>query len=267
MDKCYAKKACYKDEEYADSYPKNYTIKPVANRIDLYLLDEIDSVDRYAAWIPLIQNSTEYDHIIVHISSPGGLLDVSLQLYESLLLSPALVEVSVEGPCCSGASMIMMAADILSITPASYVMCHAFRGGFVGKANEIFANSEFSKPWFKNIVTEVYKDFLTKAEIDRMLNGEDFYFTAQEVLDRFTKVIEVRKKEATARAKFQKKVQQSVDSVFSEHKEILEDLKSEETKPAKKGKAKEKSEEKPEEKSEEKSKKKQPVKKPSKKEA
>lgn len=250
MDKFYAKKACSKEEDYIDLYPKNYTVKPVANRIDLYLLDEIDSVDRYAAWVPLIQGSTEYDHIIVHISSPGGLLDVSLQLYESLLLSPALVEVSVEGPCCSGASMIMMAADILSITPASYVMCHAFRGGFVGKANEIFANSEFSKPWFQSVVTDVYKDFLSKAEIDRMLNGEDFYFTAQEVLDRFTKVIEARKKAAAARAKFQKKVQQSVDSVFSEQKDILVKSKSEETKASstKKSKTKEtkeKSEKKP----------------------
>lgn len=247
MDKFYAKKVCSKEEDYTDLYPKNYTVKPIANRIDLYLLDEIDSVDRYAAWVPLIQGSTEYDHIVVHISSPGGLLDVSLQLYESLLLCPALVEVSIEGPCCSGASMIMMAADILSITPASYVMCHAFRGGFVGKANEIFANSEFSKPWFQSVVTDVYKDFLSKTEIDRMLNGEDFYFTAQEVLDRFTKVVEVRKKAAAARAKFQKKVQQSVDSAFSEQKEILINLKSEEAKASstKKDKTKEKSEKKP----------------------
>ena len=247
MDKFYAKKVCSKEEDYTDLYPKNYTVKPIANRIDLYLLDEIDSVDRYAAWVPLIQGSTEYDHIVVHISSPGGLLDVSLQLYESLLLCPALVEVSIEGPCCSGASMIMMAADILSITPASYVMCHAFRGGFVGKANEIFANSEFSKPWFQSVVTDVYKDFLSKAEIDRMLNGEDFYFTAQEVSDRFTKVIEARKKAAAARAKFQKKIQQSVDSVFSEQKDTLMEPVQEKTKAnsSKKDKVKEKSGKKP----------------------
>lgn len=256
MDKFYTRKLCNnEDKEYVDLYPKNYTIKPIANKIDLYLLDEIDSVDRYAAWVPLIQGSTEYDHIIVHISSPGGLLDVSLQLYESLLLTPALVEVSVEGPCCSGASMIMMAADILSITPASYVMCHAFRGGFVGKANEIFANSEFSKPWFQSVVTDVYKDFLSKAEIDRMLNGEDFYFTAQEVSDRFTKVVEARKKAAAARAKFQKKIQQSVDSVFSEQKDTLMEPEQEKTKASssKKDKVKEKSGKKPAKKQSEKS--------------
>ena len=248
MDKFYTRKLCNNgDKEYVDLYPKNYTIKPIANKIDLYLFNEIDSVDRYAAWVPLIQSSTEYDHIIIHISSPGGLLDVSLQLYESLLLTPALVEVSIEGPCCSGASMIMMAADILSITPASYVMCHAFRGGFVGKANEIFANSEFSKPWFQSVVTDVYKDFLSKAEIDRMLNGEDFYFTAQEVSDRFTKVIETRKKAAAARAKFQKKIQQSVDSVSSEQKDTLMEPVQEKTKAnsSKKDKVKEKSGKKP----------------------
>ena len=79
-----------------------------------------------------------------------------------------------------------------------------------------------------------------------MLNGEDFYFTAQEVLDRFTKVVEVRKKAAAARAKFQKKVQQSVDSAFSEQKEILINSKSEEAKASstKKSKTKEKSEKK-----------------------
>lgn len=250
MDKFYTKKACNKDEDCVDLYQKNYSVKTLSNKIDLYLLEEIDTVDRYAAWIPLIQNSSEYDHIVVHISSPGGLLNVSLQLYESLLMCPALVEISVEGPCCSGASMIMMAADILSITPTSYVMCHAFSGGFIGKANEIFANSEFSKPWFKNTVTEIYKDFMTKDEIERMLNGEDFYFTAHEVLDRFTKVVEARQRIADARAKFQKKVQESVDSAVSEQKEILYEFEAREAearnKPAKKSRAtKEKSEKKP----------------------
>jgi hypothetical protein len=47
----------------------------------------------------------------------------------------------------------------------------------------------FEKPWIESIMRDCYANFLTDDEIERMLDGKDYWMTGDEVLDRIQKKI------------------------------------------------------------------------------
>lgn len=215
MSKYFDKSCNPSEEDYMFAVEqKTFTVRPTANQIDLYLVGSIEGPEKYLPWFNIINNATENDNITVHISSPGGYLSTSLQIFEALVNSAASVEVSVEGECASGASIVMMAADALTIMPSSYVMIHAYSGGVGGKYNEIMSNSHFSEKWFKDVVDYVYADFLEEDEMTQVLDGKDFYIAADDVVDRFTKVLKKRKARMEDLQKKQEKMQNELEKVL-----------------------------------------------------
>lgn len=155
--------------------------------IDFYLFEEIESVEQYIDFLREIKLANDSDVIQLHINCPGGDINVALNLFDELKESKATVEIYVEGECASAASMILLSGDTWFINNHSYVMVHAWSGIVGGKRNELVAVNDFHKKYLDVKFREMYKDFMTDEEIGACLEGKDFYFTAEEVLDRIKK--------------------------------------------------------------------------------
>lgn len=152
--------------------------------VDFYLIDIIDDIADYIDFLREVDSCRNGDLITIHINCYGGNADVGMNIYDCLRQSPANVEVSIEGACCSCASMIMLAGNCWRVTPHAHVMVHSWSEGIYGKWNEIISKFNYDKCVFEKQFRELYKDFLTDEEIEDCLKGKDFYFDSNETVKR-----------------------------------------------------------------------------------
>lgn len=152
--------------------------------VDFYLIDIIDDIADYIDFLREVDSCRNDDLITIHINCYGGNTDVGMNIYDCLRQSPANVEVSIEGACCSCASMIMLAGNCWRVTPHAYVMIHSWSEGIYGKWHEIISKFNYDKSVFEKQFRELYKDFLTDEEIEDCLKGKDFYFDSNETVKR-----------------------------------------------------------------------------------
>lgn len=161
-----------------------YSEKPYGHVHNLYLSGEIGDAEEYHDWFELLRNAPETDVVTIHINSPGGQLYTSIQFLRVLAECNAHVIGSIEGLCASAATMIFLACDEHQITSHSAFMIHNYSGGTIGKGNEMHAQIDFEKRWISALTKDIYKHFLSPSEIEQVLEGKDFWFTAEETWDR-----------------------------------------------------------------------------------
>ena len=209
----------YEDfEEYpkAQNNPLKVTETNEKRIVDFYLINEILDIKDYIDFLRAVDSCRPQDEIIVHINNYGGLMDVAMNIYDSLKLSPCNVTISVEGACCSCASMIMLSGNCWNILPHSYVMIHCWSGAESGKWNEIKQQYKFDEQIVQKQFKEIYKNFLTDDEIEDCLNGKDFYFDSDEVIKRLNNYqkddIEIDKAIGKISEKYSALAQKEVDN-------------------------------------------------------
>lgn len=172
-----------------------------------YLSGPITAPENYIDVIDQVRNAGPNDVVQIIINSGGGDLMTGLQLREAMLKSQAHIQCVVEGQCASAATMIFLAGNELVASEYSLFMFHNYSGGTFGKGGEMHEQISFERRWSIQLMQDIYKDFLTKTEINAMLDGKDFWMTGAEVMDRIQQIIarKQKKAESNARAKAAKK--------------------------------------------------------------
>ena len=194
---------------------------PNGKIIDFYLCKTIESFTQYIPFLRAVEQAKEDDTICIHINCYGGDLDIAFNIIDVLNLSRAHITVSVEGPCASAASMILLAGDNWRLCPHSYVMVHSWSGWYGGKKHEVDARHDFDEKFMKQIFKDIYKNFMTEDEIARCLAGEDFYFDPVETSQRLQnyQADTVKKQVAInkATAKYQGLIDKEIQAILNDN--------------------------------------------------
>lgn len=169
------------EKEVAQSLP--FFAKPMTMLYSFYLTT-VGSPEQYHDWCEAIRMAGENDIVRIHINSPGGNLNSTIQLMRAIQDSPATVITSVEGECMSAATMIFLSGDMAEISEHSMFMFHNYSGGTIGKGGEMLDQLQYQHEWSNRLFREVYEAFLTEEEIDLMVNGKDLWMTGEEVTER-----------------------------------------------------------------------------------
>lgn len=127
----------------------------------------------------------------------GGNLDTTLQFIRVLGETQASVTTSIEGNCMSAATMIFLQGHNFQISPFSLFMVHNYSSGVFGKGGELYDNIVYERNWSKDFLHDVYRDFLTEAEINSILDNKDLWLTHKAVEERCRSLMKKR----VARAK------------------------------------------------------------------
>lgn len=197
-------KSAEKEISISDLQSSGYYVRTVARQHSFYLSGEVKEPEEYVDWFDTIRNAGQDDDIIIHINSMGGNLDTALQFIRVLGETQACVTTSIEGSCMSAATMIFLQGQNFQISPFSLFMCHNYQGGAFGKGGEIYDNIVYERNWSRDFLHEVYKDFLTEAEINSMLDNKDLWLTHKDVEERCRNLMKKRMAKA-------KEVSQEVD--------------------------------------------------------
>lgn len=173
----------------------NSFVKVTGRELSYYLSGEVLDPQEYIEWFDQIRNAGPLDEVTIHINSMGGNMDTALQFVRVLSETQATVITSIEGSCMSAATIIFLQGQILQITPHSLFMIHNYSGGAFGKGGEIYDNIVFERRWSEKLLHWVYKDFLTKEEINSMLDNKDIWMDYEQVAERCTKLVAARKEQ------------------------------------------------------------------------
>lgn len=163
--------------------------------IHFYISEDIVEPDAYIEMIYRIQNSSPNDTIYIHLNTPGGQLDTGVQIINAIQNSPAKVITVLEGMAYSLGTLIFLAGDELVVNDHCIMMFHNFRGGVVGKGNEITLQLEATVKWFTELAKQIYVPFLSDDEFNRLLKGEDIWMMSEEVRARLENMIKIKSEE------------------------------------------------------------------------
>jgi len=170
-----------KSKAHSNGY---FPSKPVAQVHEFYLTGTIEEPENYLEWFDTIRHAGEHDLVKIYINSYGGDLFTAIQFMRVLADTEATVVCSVEGACMSAATMIFMCADQFEVTPHSVFMFHNYSGGAIGKGGEMIDQLLHERKWSERLMNEVYKDFMTEAEIKAMLENKDMWMDGEDVVVR-----------------------------------------------------------------------------------
>jgi len=173
---------------------KAYTYVPIGYSHSFYLVGTIQQASEYTDWFHVIRTASPEDTVNIHINSGGGDLFTAIQFYRVLQETPANIVVHVEGECASAATIPLMMSDSIEIADHSSFMFHNYSGGAIGKGGELYDQVSHDRMWSTNLLTSLYKDFLTEKEIKEILDNKDIYMDADEVIKR----LKARVKKLTA---------------------------------------------------------------------
>lgn len=161
--------------------------------------DGIDGVGSHLEELDAIRGAEENDIVMLYFSGcPGGHINTGLSIMNAITQSPARVVAVLEGHNASLATMIPMVCDEIVVTPYTTMMVHTAQMGIgYGTAHNAARSASFFSEEVAELLTDLYKGFLTEEEIQNLLDGVELYLTDEQITERIKRRVEVLSKEET----------------------------------------------------------------------
>jgi len=159
---------------------------------NIFIFDGIESAEQFIPAIEALQIAKEDDLVMVHLSTPGGSVDATDTFLLALKMCRARIVFIASGGVHSAGTLILMHADEVILSEGFNALVHNGSVGHGGKFNEYAAASDHSRAFMCDLFRKTYKGFLTKDEIERMIEGKDFWFNADEFRERLKERIKQR---------------------------------------------------------------------------
>ena len=187
------------------------TIDTTSRIHEVYLDSEIEEPSKYRDLISLLINAGPNDKVHLFINSNGGHLDTAGAIISGILSCQAEVTAFIMGACHSAASLITMYCHSIHVYDTAYMMIHTASFGSSGNTPTVKAHTDFTIKQCEKLMVDAYEGFLTKSEMDKVLNGIELWFNADEIKPRLKKRFEAvelqtkreqeKKNEVTEKAK------------------------------------------------------------------
>jgi ATP-dependent protease ClpP protease subunit len=188
-------------EELSEARYVHYEQTLVRKVQHFYLSAPIDEPIYYIDMIHRIQSAGADDIVYIHLNTPGGHLDTGVQIVNAIQSTQAHVIVSLEAEAHSLGTLIFLAADEFVVHDNCMMMFHNFSGAVVGKGHEQQALLQGTIKWFTTLAKRLYIPFLTDAEFDRILRGEDLYFHSDEIRKRLERMVKAQQEALEGKTK------------------------------------------------------------------
>lgn len=184
-----------------------------------YISSDIGEVNQYLDLIHTLKTAEQHDTIMIYLNTPGGSLTTTINILSAMKQSQATIITCMEGQVASAGSMIFLQGHKYLVNPNCSFMIHNYRGGILGKGQEIAAEAKFQETYIKSLYNDIYHGFLTEYEIDNVIEGKDIWLTSDEVIERLqNKLKTVEGSSATTETKIPTLIDKLVSS-----KDLTED--------------------------------------------
>lgn len=141
-----------------------------ANVYRIRLDDEVVQASNYRNILKLLETQTKNDTNYWKISTIGGDLYTAIELINAIRSSESynIAEVILGS---SAGSLVALACDECTVLPHGEMFIHEIQSFHQGDTSKIFKDIQFLKRKQKELMQDVYKDFLSDKEIEDIMNG------------------------------------------------------------------------------------------------
>lgn len=150
----------------------------------VFIDEEIIEPRYYRNIINLLTTVPENDVVEIMINSYGGRLDSAGAIVEAIDTCRGTVKAVVIGSCMSAATLIMLACPEIIILDSARVMLHTCTFGAYGKSSDVKAQVDYTHRVESKMMRDAYMGFLSFEEIEQLENGKEFWFDADETIER-----------------------------------------------------------------------------------
>lgn len=151
----------------------------------VYITDEISSPSDYAELCHMLRAAPKGHTFHLHINTPGGILDSAFMIVDAIKNTPAHVVAHLTGTVASAGTIISLACNELHIANHTAYMIHNYSSGTFGKGHELKSRQKFTDDSLEEAFKELYLGFLTKEEMQEVIDGKDLWMGAEEVRGRW----------------------------------------------------------------------------------
>ena len=208
-----------------NKYPNVFHTPVTTNHFTVWFTNSIEDVSFYDHVLHLLYMAEEGDVIDLMISSYGGSLDTLLALRSAIGVSQAQVTGHLLANASSAAGMLLLSCHNFVVNEFSTFHCHTASYGSYGKTDDVKSQVDFITKQTEEIVRSVYKFILDDVEIQKLLDGKEFYFDHREISSRLQHREQKRMEEAQEEAVQQLKEFEEAEFDYSQLK--LEELEEE----------------------------------------
>jgi ATP-dependent protease ClpP protease subunit len=150
------------------------------NRYSFHLDEDIERPSYYRTMIEVMTGCSRADEVTIYFNTDGGSYDGMISIIHAIKACQCPVVGILYGKAYSaGAGILLNCTDIYVGENAS-IMVHSGFDGIGGKVSDIKAYVDFSNKENTRFINNVYSDFLTGDEMNRVERGDDLFFDSKE---------------------------------------------------------------------------------------
>lgn len=144
------------------------------------LLSTIEETYLYEREFDILRKARKGDEVLLTINTPGGFLSTAVQFVDAIEQCKGKVTARLVGEGYSAGSLIFLACKNKEVGALGSLMIHRESGGTVGKGSDTEKQMDFMKRYIKEVYGKVYSQYLSPEDMEKLLKGEDFWFTTEE---------------------------------------------------------------------------------------
>ncbi len=184
------------NEDQEDDTPFLLSAKPLGIEYSVFINEAFSHPKQFEYIVQAMDNSSPEDVFSISLTTPGGALHAVLPLLGAIKNTSSYVHVHACSDVASAGTLLLMAADSVSLNDYVEIMFHQVRFGAVGEGWNVERQVEHTLKASKKLMRDSYKHFLSNDEIEKMLTGTPFYMDKDEFIERYQKRAQLLSEEA-----------------------------------------------------------------------
>lgn len=177
--------------------PKEFEIvaTPTSHAYKINIDEEFSHVSQFSSLVDVLEQAGESDVVQIRLTSPGGNVASVLPLLSAMDNTDAFIHVHADSDIASAATFLVMKAHMVTMNPHISCMIHTASWGYGGHSGNMEASTMHYVKNVKGLARDVYEDFLTEPEFEKVFNGLELWFTPEDVYERLKARDALRKQE------------------------------------------------------------------------
>ena len=173
------------------NYASGASVKQdLSSAYHFFISGEIGNDETSKSLIKTLKSCGSQDIVSIYLNTMGGDMYTTMQIINSIRSCAGRVATHADGLVASAGSLIFFAGDMMSVSELSSFLLHNGSGGVGGKMSDVHAHSDHTRSLIHKVFHSVYEPFFTPDEVDKILQGQDMYLHAEQVMGRISKVCE-----------------------------------------------------------------------------
>lgn len=171
---------------YGGPVPFGVTYTPLNSGVfNIYLFGVIEDATQFISAIEVLQQATEMDKVVIHLSTDGGSLDATDTFLTAMRDCEAHIVVKASGGVHSAGTVILLNADEFFLSENFNALIHNGSCGAGGKFSDFRLQAAATQRYMESVMHSAYSGFLSDEEIEQLLDGKDFWMDGDEFAQRF----------------------------------------------------------------------------------